>query len=204
DGISQILVSVRYSLDAARRRLATGDPRAGQNIDSGIDALGGAIQEVRRISRDLRPGALDDLGLSPALKTLAEEFSERTGIRTRLDTVALRNSLTSEAKTAMYRVAQEALTNIERHAQATETTLTVKPHRRGVTLTVHDNGRGMAARKRSNGIGLRNMTERIEHLGGTFRVQSSAKGTTIEVNLPGHHVVSGVSAASDSPERRRA
>ncbi|MEL7215807.1 MAG: cache domain-containing protein [Pseudomonadota bacterium] len=204
DGISQLLVGVRFTLDLAARKINKTPEETAPLLTRSTDGINTAIQEVRRISRDLRPGALDDLGLSPALKTLAEEFSERTGIRTRLDTVALRNSLTSEAKTAMYRVAQEALTNIERHAQATETTLTVKPHRQGVTLTVHDNGRGMAARKRSNGIGLRNMTERIEHLGGTFRVQSSAKGTTIEVNLPGHHVVSGVSTASDSPERRRA
>ena len=81
DGISQILVSARYALDLAARRLASGDARAADSLEKGQNSLARAIQEVRRISRDLRPGALDDLGLGPALKSLTEEFGTRTGIR---------------------------------------------------------------------------------------------------------------------------
>jgi len=118
DGISQILVGVRYALDAAKRRLSMGDARASENLDRGIEHLSGAIQEVRRISRDLRPGVLDDLGVGPAIKALAEDFGTRTGITVEFETVVFRNRLDDEAKIAMYRVAQEALTNVERHARA--------------------------------------------------------------------------------------
>ena len=104
DGISQILVGVRYALDTAKRRFASGDARAGDNIETGITHLSGAIQEVRRISRDLRPGALDDLGLGPALKALVEDFGHRTGITTDFNTVVFRNRLDDDAKTALYRV----------------------------------------------------------------------------------------------------
>ena len=77
DGISQILVGIRYSLDSARRRLKAGDRRAEDTLERGMDHLNTAIQEVRRISRDLRPGVLDDLGLGPALRALTEDFSAR-------------------------------------------------------------------------------------------------------------------------------
>ena len=117
DGISQILVSVRYAMELATRRLTTGHPDAPASLEKGRDGLNLAIQEVRRISRDLRPGVLDDLGLGPALKTLIDEFEERTGVSTDFETVVFRNRLDEDAKTALYRVAQEALTNIERHSQ---------------------------------------------------------------------------------------
>ncbi|QPH53823.1 cache domain-containing protein [Pontivivens ytuae] len=193
DSISQILVGIRYGLELALRRI-DGGGAVKPTLEKAGDQLNLAIHEVRRISRDLRPAALDDLGLSPALKTLCEEFETRTGIRTRLDTVALRNSLSAEGKTALFRVAQEALTNIERHAGATEVKLRIKPHRRGAALTISDNGRGFAPRRQGQGIGLRNMAERIEHLGGTFRISSSPEGTRIEANLPAHHLTSGAPA----------
>ncbi|MEL6912997.1 MAG: cache domain-containing protein [Pseudomonadota bacterium] len=193
DGISQILVSVRYALEVGRRRLVNGDVRAKDNIDRGIDALGGAIQEVRRISRDLRPGVLDDLGLGPALKALMEDFGARTGIATDFKTVVFRNRLDDEAKIALYRVAQEALTNIERHAQATEVTLSLEGNRRGARMRISDNGRGLSEDRRGDprsGLGLRNMEERVEKLNGTLRILSSRRGTVIEARVPLSHMLS--------------
>lgn len=192
DSISQILVSIRYGLELARRKIKAGAPDVEETLDKSSHGLTLAIKEVRRISRDLRPGALDDLGLSPALKSLVEEFQERTGIATRLDTVALRNSMTAEGKTALFRIAQEALTNIERHANATKVVVQVRPHRRGIAMSITDNGRGLVpGRRRGAGIGLRNMAERMEHLGGTFEISSSITGTRIDVNVPVAHLTSG-------------
>lgn len=193
DGISQILVGVRYALDTARRRLTAGDMRAAENLDKGIAHLAGAIQEVRRISRDLRPGALDDLGLGPAIRALAEDFGQRTGIEMRFDTVVFRNRLDGEAKIALYRVAQEALTNIERHAGASRVALDLRGHARGATLRIYDNGHGLELTRQragpASGLGLRNMQERIEQLDGTLRVFSSKSGTTIEANVPLSHLL---------------
>ena len=185
DGISQILVGIRYALDITRRRLDKGDARASETLDKGIDHLSGAIQEVRRISRDLRPGVLDDLGLGPALRTLVEEFGQRTGIEVHFETVPFRNRLDAHAKTALYRIAQEALTNIERHSGATRIEVDARGHNQGATLRISDNGCGFAPESEAGGLGLRNMAERVEQLDGTLRVLSSrGTGTVIEVIVP--------------------
>ncbi|MFD0978449.1 cache domain-containing protein [Tropicimonas aquimaris] len=215
DSISQILVGVRYALELARRRMRAGDTRAEANLDAGIDALGGAIQEVRRISRDLRPGVLDDLGLGPALQSLMEEFGARTGIETDFETVVFRNRLDQEAKIALYRIAQEALTNIERHAGASRVSLRVFGHKAGATLRIEDDGRGMAAAgetdgARAQGLGLRNMQERVERLDGTLRILSSRTGTVIEAQVPLSHMLPPESGSGTTPrdgetrERKRA
>lgn len=194
DGISQILVGVRYALDTTRRRMAAGDARAADHLDKGISYLSGAIQEVRRISRDLRPGVLDDLGLGPALKALTEDFGQRTGIETEFDTVVFRNRLDGDAKIALYRVAQEALTNVERHAGASRVSIDLRGHARGATLRITDNGRGLDQSGRrdstvNGGLGLRNMQERIEQLDGTLRILSSKSGTVIEASVPLTHLL---------------
>ena len=193
DGISQILVGVRYALDTARRRLGAGDDRAKDNLDSGIDHLSGAIQEVRRISRDLRPAALDDLGLGPAIKALADDFGTRTGIEIEFSTVVFRNRLDDNAKIALYRVAQEALTNIERHSGAAHVSIDVRGHKSGATLRISDDGHGIEASNTpsapSSGLGLRNMQERIEQLDGTLRILSTKSGTVIEANVPLTHML---------------
>lgn len=196
DGISQILVGVRYALDTARRRLGDTDTGAAEPLDKGIENLAGAINEVRRISRDLRPGVLDDLGLGPALKALVDEFGERTGITTEFGTAVFRNRLGSDAKIALYRIAQEALTNIERHSGASRVSISLHGHAKGATLRIVDNGGGISRTqgRRSAGLGLRNMQERIEQLGGTLRILSTRKGnsgsgTVIEAQVPLTHML---------------
>ena len=161
-------------------------------ITNGGDALNVAITEVRRISRDLRPSALDDLGLSPALKSLSSEFSLRTGVEIEVSTISFRDALPPDAKTTLFRVAQKTLTNIERHAQATRVTLDLSVSRNGVVLTISDNGKGFETQRRgangktADGIGLRNMHERLEFHNGELTVSSSGNGTTITARLPKH------------------
>ncbi|WP_136442711.1 cache domain-containing protein [Pacificoceanicola onchidii] len=191
DGISQILVGVKYALDITRRRILQDDNRAEETLGKGIDNLSEAIHEVRRISRDLRPGVLDDLGLGPAVKALTDDFRARTGIDTQFETVVFRNRLDQDSKIALYRIAQEALTNVERHAGASRVTIDLRGHRDGATLRISDNGVGLgeASRGPRQGIGLRNMQERMEQLGGTLRVLSSRSGTVIEAQVPLSHLL---------------
>ncbi|WP_372886399.1 cache domain-containing protein [Shimia sp.] len=205
DGISQLLVGVRYALDSARRRLSAGDARATETLDKGIDHLSGAIQEVRRISRDLRPGVLDDLGLGPALKALTDDFAARTGIETEFNTVVFRNRLDQDAKIALYRIAQEALTNIERHAGARRVTIDVRGHKKGATLRIADDGGGIApeaASKPGSGLGLRNMQERVEQLDGALRIFSSRSGTVIVAEVPLSHMLQPQAQTPDSRKAR--
>ena len=192
DSISQILVGVRYTFELARKRLLSNDFRAVENLDKGINSLNGAIQEVRRISHDLRPGVLDDLGLGPALHALTQEFSQRTGIKTELETVVFRNRLDPESKIALYRIAQEALTNIERHAGATEVSVKLFGHKKGATLHISDNGRGIDSEMpipSLGGLGLRNMQERVEQLDGTLHMSSTRDGMVIEAQVPLTHLL---------------
>jgi two-component system NarL family sensor kinase len=190
DSISQILVGVRYTFELARRRLATGDARTSESLSAGIEHLNGAIQEVRRISRDLRPGVLDDLGLGPALKSMAEEFGTRTGITVNYETNPFRNRLDQDSKIALFRIAQEALTNVERHSGATVVNMLVRGTKTGAILRVQDNGRGMPqAIGDQHGLGLRNMAERMERLHGTLRILSTKTGMMIEAQVPLSHML---------------
>jgi two-component system NarL family sensor kinase len=205
DGISQILVGVRFALDTARRRLVRGDhDRAETTLDKGIDTLASAINEVRRISHDLRPGVLDDLGLGPALKYLTDEFAARTGLCVTFSTEPFRNRLDQDAKTALYRVAQEALTNIERHAQASDVHIALFGHRNGATMRIADNGIGLAgaAVPAGSGMGLRNMQERMEQLDGHLRIvplKAPNHGTVIEASLPLSHLLPPDAASQRTP-----
>ncbi|WP_010137428.1 cache domain-containing protein [Oceanicola sp. S124] len=206
DGISQLLVGVRYALDSARRRLDAGDARAGETLDRGMSSLSEAIQEVRRISRDLRPGVLDDLGLGPALKALIEDFGARTGIAVDFSTVVFRNRLQNDAKIALYRIAQEALTNVERHSGASHVAMDLRGHRSGATLKISDDGCGLpGAAQQAKGMGLRNMQERVDQVGGTLRIFSTRSGaetgTLIEVTVPPSKVID---ASSDDLDAREA
>ncbi len=195
DGISQTLVGIRYALDVTRRQLGLNKREVPKTLDQGIEGLASAIQEIRSISRDLRPGVLDDLGLGPALKTLTDDFTARTGMTSEFSTVVFRNRLDADAKIALYRIAQEALTNIERHANASHVKLSLRGDRRGAILTISDNGQGMEeGRKQAEtsprgGIGLRNMQERMEQLNGTFTVISGSKGTTVQARAPLSHML---------------
>lgn len=207
DGISQLLVGVRYALDSARRRLDAGDARAGDTLDRGMDSLSEAIHEVRRISRDLRPGVLDDLGLGPALKALVEDFGTRTGIETEFTTVVFRNRLHNDAKIALYRIAQEALTNVERHSGATRLEMDLRGHRSGATLKIRDNGCGLPPHAdQARGMGLRNMQERVDQMGGTLRLISHRSGpeagTLIEVTVPPSKVIDPASPDLDAQNKQ--
>ncbi|MEA1844670.1 two-component system sensor histidine kinase MctS [Agrobacterium tumefaciens] len=190
DGISQNLVGVRFAIDLARRKVTPDNVGAVEAIGKGAAALTEAIKEVRRISHDLRPRVLDDLGLTAALEALISSFSERTGIAATLESVAFKHMLVPEARVALYRVAQEALTNIERHSNATRVTIRFSSRDERVQMIVSDNGRGFPATREESematykGLGLRNMQERMTHFGGRLDVESSAKGTVLRAVLP--------------------
>lgn len=187
DGISQQLASIKFQFELAGHQLEAGAAGALDTLQQATERLGGAIGEVRRISHDLRPSLLDTLGLPAAIGQLAREFEQRCGL-----TVVYRNRLGDAAlgdacAVALFRIVQEALTNIERHAGASTVHIDLEAGARGVSLAVRDDGVGFdprAIERMPGGIGLRNMRERIEHLGGRFSLWSSSGQTGIRVLLP--------------------
>ncbi len=185
DGISQQLSSTKYVFELAHIQQQNKTSNAKRTIEKGIVSLANAITEVRRISRDLRPGLLDDLGLAPAIKALSKEFGERSGINVKITTVPTKELISDQAKTACFRIAQEALNNISKHADASQVCIDLTTTKKCVTLTVKDNGTGFLRRKKKScGIGLTNMRERVTHHGGEFKIMSDEYGTTLIAKFP--------------------
>lgn len=188
DGIVQVLVSIKYSLEATSKQLAKLAVEKPAPLSAAEKNLAGAIKEIRRISHHLHPRILDELGLSEALDALASEFSERTSIKVTLSKPALRKLLTDEIATTLYRVAQEALINIEKHAHATEVHIELTMENPWLTLSITDNGTGISQDvlegRVENGIGTRNLAERVEYHHGEFSITSDSNGTTVIAKIP--------------------
>ncbi|WP_437882584.1 cache domain-containing protein [Pseudomonas sp. LRF_L74] len=186
DGISQLLVSIKFKFELAAHELAAGKASAGETLRQGIERLAGAIGEVRRISHDLHPSLLDTLGLASAIGQLASEFEQRSGLRVNYDNRLGDTRLSDGMNVALFRILQEALTNIERHAHARQVDIALAGNEHRVTLRIRDDGQGFNPRQveqHSGGIGLRNIRERVEHFGGTFSIVSTASGTELDVAL---------------------
>jgi two-component system, NarL family, sensor kinase len=189
DGVSQWLVSVKYLFESAQDRARRGgaDEKVVATLDDGVQRLREVLGEVRRISHDLRPALLDDLGLARALEHLAREWCQRSGIE--IECACDDPGVVPEAvATALFRVAQEALGNVERHAQAQFVRLALHRGDGRLRFEVIDDGRGFDAdallRSPRAGLGLTHMRERIESLGGRFELSASASGTLLAATFP--------------------
>lgn len=185
DGINQLMVSVKFRIELAMGKIEK-QQNALPDLDKGNEVLAQAIQEVRRISHDLRPSLLDDLGLDHALQSLFGQFEERTGIKVEFQLDLPKNRLPEDIEITFYRIIQEALTNAERHSQATLITLKIWRQGDMVWLKLSDNGQGFDLGQNfvHEGIGLRNMRERIELFGGEFKMRSRVnQGTQLQAGL---------------------
>ncbi|WGS52464.1 cache domain-containing protein [Paraburkholderia sp. D15] len=193
DGISQMMVSVKLLLESALARFERSDvrvPAAEAALATSLTRLGDTLREVRRISHALRPSMLDDLGVAAALEQLRRELGEQSSIEIGFTQIAHTHAavLPDVVNTVLFRIAQEALTNIVRHAQATSAALTLEISHDAVTLTITDNGRGFdvtdAFVGRRAGVGLRNMRERLEALGGNLSLSSQPGHTLVSARVP--------------------
>lgn len=196
DGINQLLVSVNYKLDSAKNKLfKQNQDENTQEISTAIndasEILSSSMQEVRRISRDLRPTLLDDLGLTAAIESLTNDFAERTNISVEIHNNCREDRLPQKIETAFYRIVQEAVNNIEKHAlSAKKVILKLDKKRKYVMLSISNDGLGfdkntLDITNPDRGLGLRNMQDRTDLLEGHMSVNSSPdKGTTVIVNLP--------------------
>jgi signal transduction histidine kinase len=144
------------------------------------------LQDVRRLAVELRPKALDDFGLVPALERLAETFGDHTGIPVQLASQLGEERLPDEIETTLYRLVQEALTNVVKHAHAKHVSILLMKRQDKVTAVIEDDGQGFDPQNaREDGLGLVGMRERIGLVGGRLNVESSAEGgTTIAVEVP--------------------
>ena len=181
DGVGAALAGVRLQLEAAQDRI--GDPLAERLVGAAADAVAEAVEGIRHVTEDLRPPALDDLGLATCLRQLAARMST-PDLAVQVELEAL-PPLGAAVEVAVYRIAAEALTNARRHARARSLCLMVRPQPAGaVTVVVSDDGVGMPANVRPGAVGMESMRQRAEELGGSLVVESAPGRTQVRAVLP--------------------
>ncbi len=181
DELGQILTGVLLLMDEASK---APPHRAGPAIEEGREAIRDSIEEVRRIVRDLRPEALDDLGLPSALATMASAFQQHTGVVLSRAVPSDLPPLSREQELVLYRVTQEALTNVARHAGAERAELAMSCEDQQVTVAVRDDGRGFDGLPAGQG-GIKGMRERALLVRGTVDVVSApGEGTEVTLCIP--------------------
>ncbi|CCN45481.1 putative Signal transduction histidine kinase [Vibrio nigripulchritudo MADA3029] len=191
DGVNQLLVAAKYRLDNVSKE--TDDGKKEQELDASKDAMELAIVELRRISRDLRPPQLDDLGLVAGIEAFINDLRERSQLELIFEHDIEGVDLLPEVETTLYRVMQEALHNVEKHANAQGVDVVMQREGKQLILTVSDDGKGISTKALKNGkkvkatfehMGLQNMKERIQAIGGSFNVTSTpGEGTEVRVSL---------------------
>jgi signal transduction histidine kinase len=191
DELGQLLTGIKMELRLVENRLSDRDDRS---LNATIDQLveiselvDATITAVQRIATGLRPRALDNLGLGPALLEEATQFSQRSQIPCALNLEGLKGELPPEVSTTAFRIFQEALTNVARHAGAHRIDASCGIKDNALQLTVHDDGKGIdpSVLASPKSIGLIGMLERAENVGGTvvFR-RGSGKGTELILTVP--------------------
>ena len=183
DEIGQDLTSLLLKLRALEGAESLEDVRAAvATVREGVVT---ALQDVRRLAVELRPKALDDFGLVPALERLVDTFMAETDIEVKLTDALGGKRLPPAGETALYRIVQEALTNIVKHAQARRVSilLTFMDHR--AAAVIEDDGLGFDPAAEHEGLGLLGIRERLQLLGGRLTIESSGtSGTTLRAEVP--------------------
>ena len=181
DEVGQVLTGVLLQLDSLR---SSDEANRERDIEETKESVRQALEEVRRIARELRPEMLEHLGLVSALTELSRKFADQSGIRVVRRFADELPPLSDEAEIAVYRVAQESLTNVARHADANSVEVTLQPGVDSVVLRVADDGRGLpeTATSANGHTGLRGMRERAILVGGALAIKRSHEGG-VEVRL---------------------
>ncbi len=191
DLIGQNLTALGIDLASIKQRLngSNADPAVATRLDAMSSIVEKTIFSIRGVMTDLRPPALEEYGLAPALRSYANEFAERTGMKVLVSTDGRERRLTQGAELALFRIVQEALTNAAKHSGGTKVQIGITEEGGRVRLTVEDDGRGFAnpvgARsERRGGWGLPAMRERAEAHGATLRIEFPGRGTRLVIDLP--------------------
>jgi two-component system NarL family sensor kinase len=192
DGLSQLLVSIKLQIESGLAKLGGSHQASDPALNSFFRAttqLNDALSEVRRISHDLRPALLDDLGLAAALQHLAGEFEDAAKLPVQFEASGDISTLSELSNTTLFRVAQEALTNIHKHAKHVSLVrMHLNKEGQDTILSIMDNGAGFDIAEIANhpkrGIGLSNMRERLAIVNGKLILHSDTGGTEVIARIP--------------------
>lgn len=190
DQIAATLTGINIELNALRFEVSANNKPLQRKIADTQQLIQNSVELIHDFARELRPATLDDLGLIPALHSFTKSLSKQTGIRIDLTLFGAVEHLENEKRTVLYRVTQEALTNVARHAQANKVEVSIGKLDNAVALRVSDDGKSFRVAHRLNGkshkrLGVLGMRERVEMVGGTFKIESSpGNGTTVSALIP--------------------
>jgi two-component system, NarL family, sensor histidine kinase DevS len=184
DETGQALTSILLGLKSLEQAVDSDEGR--QGVASLRDLVVSTLQDVRRLAVELRPAALDDFGLAPALERLVDTYGRQAAVPAHLEIRLGDDRLPPEIETTLYRMVQEALTNVAKHADATSISILLTRTASSVRLVVEDDGAGFDPRSDPDeGLGLPGMRERVALLDGRLRVESArGKGTTLVAEVP--------------------
>jgi len=189
DELGQALTALKMDVHWLRKRFSEKESSLIDKTCLMSQLIDRTVQSVRRICAELRPGLLDDFGLSAAIEWEAERFSKRTEIACEVMSDLGDITLPREISTSIFRVFQEALTNIARHADATKVDIVLRKQEERIEMRVTDNGIGIAEEEilNSRSFGITGMRERINYLGGKLRIRGNRNGTAVSVTIPIPH-----------------
>lgn len=197
DELGQALTALKMDAAAIESELEREQNALRKRTSDMKQLIDTTVASVRRISADLRPVMLDNLGLVPTLEWLASDFSQRSGVKVELDIPEENLGVSGDAATAIFRIAQEAMTNVSRHAGADRVVIELKRRGGNVVVRIRDNGKGFTRSdtRKARSFGLLGMRERAYVLGGELKISTpQGGGTQIEAVIP----IFGVSHGGDS------
>ncbi len=188
DGPAQLLANVVLRIDVCQRLAEENPARCTGELQQLKDLVRISLQEVRKVIFDLRPMALDDLGLVPALREVAKAYQTRTAVEVDLAAFGEERRFEPAFEVAVFRLVQEAMTNIDKHARASKIWITLERRGNDLRVSVKDNGVGFdvesVRRSAAAKFGLHGMRERVELVGGRMDIQSAAgQGTRIQFSF---------------------
>ncbi len=188
DEAGQALIGIKLNLQVLARKIPPELPELREETDRLRRQVNEAAERLHALSRGLRPPTLDELGLEPALRRLAADFEQNTGLLVHFESAGLDARLPQPVETVCYRIVQEALTNVARHAQAGQAWIALAQLAQQLLLSIKDDGQGFdpaMLHTRRDGLGLLGMQERATMLGGHLEIESAlGQGTRLTITVP--------------------
>lgn len=188
DDLGQALTALKLDLSQALKKIESGPKKElRKKVESAFGLSSETIKTVQKITSDLRPGLIDDLGLIPALHWYIDELKQRVDFKVKLNLKVEESDFSDEIKITVYRFIQEALTNVIRHAKASKVSIIFKKKANNLVLKVQDDGVGISEEqiKKPDSFGMIGMKERVLLAGGKFEISGEQnKGTKIKVIFP--------------------
>ncbi|MBK5272614.1 MAG: PAS domain S-box protein, partial [Bacteroidia bacterium] len=187
DELGQLLTVLKMDISWLKQKLIKSDVEILQKVDGLLKLTDDSIKSVRKISSDLRPSLLDDLGLVATMEWHLSEFEKHFNIKTSFFVTQTGMIIADKFKIGIFRIFQESLTNVARHSNATEVKVKLQQTKGKIILSIEDDGKGFDKKKTASKktLGILGMKERTEMMGGEYQINSSIdKGTTVLVAIP--------------------